>query len=161
MEQGEAEKSTQEIQQTQGRGLKLDGEAWKEKDATAYTSILDLNGASDLFSQENTQIYEAKRNEEQIIQEELKEYIFTDRQQEQENEAELVDYIFTREISLSKVKDYTADNTNDGSGTIYTAAAVLLAGVLFAAALYRYNSGRKKRREKFATEINMENIGTK
>lgn len=142
----------------ENEGLTLDGEAWKSKDSTTYTSVLDLYGASDLFSGEVTQLYEESYLQEQELQSNLKEYVFSgDMEQEKDEHDVLVDYLFSEGVSLSKVKDYTTKQENY---TFCLVLAMVLVGLIFAIVMLRYNSGRRKRRESFATEINMEGIRT-
>lgn len=143
-------------QEGQG-GLVLDGESWKNKDSTTYTSILDLYGATDLFSAEHTRLYEQKYMEEQELQMELQEYVFSGMMPEKEGDEALIEYLFSDGVSLSKVKDYSAQKENY---TLCLILAAVLAGLVFGIIMARYNTKRRKRRESFATEINMENIRT-
>lgn len=135
-------------------GLVLDGESWKNKDTTTYTSILDLYGVADLFSAEHTRLYEQKHMEEQ----ELQEYIFSGTMPEKDGEEEaLIEYLFSDGVALSKVKDY---NTQKEDYTLCLTLAAVLACLVFGMIMVRYSGKRKKRRENFATEINMESIRT-
>lgn len=136
-------------------GLRLDGESWKNKDSTTYTSILDLYGVSDLFSQEMGQRYEKMQMEEQALQEELREYVFSGALRQEKLDGELIDYIFSEPMSLSKVKEYTTEKETDA---LCLFLAAVLAGLLFGRMIFRYNRERKKRRENFAVEIDMEDI---
>lgn len=147
-----------EGQQEEQGGLVLDGESWKNKDSTTYTSVLDLYSAADLFSVERTRSYEQKYLEEQELQQELQEYIFSGKMPENDGEEEaLIEYLFSDGVSLSKVKDYS---TQKESYTLCLILAAVLATLVFGIAMARYSRKRRKRRESFAVEINMENIGT-
>lgn len=148
---------TTEQQEAQG-GLVLDGESWKNKDSATYTSILDLYGAPKLFSAEHTRAYGQKYLEEQELQQELQEYIFSGKMPEQEDgEEALIEYLFSDGVSLSKIKDY---NTQKEDYTLCLILAAVLAGLVFGILMIRYSRKREKRRESFAVEINMETIGT-
>ena len=77
-----------------------------------------------------------------------------------ENDGEeeaLIEYLFSDGVSLSKVKDYS---TQKESYTLCLILAAVLATLVFGIAMARYSRKRRKRRESFAVEINMENIGT-
>lgn len=159
MEQNAAGSATgTEGQQEEQGGLVLDGESWKNKDSTTYTSVLDLYSAADLFSVERTRSYEQKYLEEQELQQELQEYIFSGKMPENDGEEEaLIEYLFSDGVSLSKVKDYS---TQKESYTLCLILAAVLATLVFGIVMARYSRKRRKRRESFAVEINMENIGT-
>lgn len=159
MEQNAAGSAAEtEGQQEEQGGLVLDGESWKNKDSTTYTSVLDLYSAADLFSVERTRSYEQKHLEEQELQQELQEYIFSGKMPENDGEEEaLIEYLFSDGVSLSKVKDYS---TQKESYTLCLILAAVLATLVFGIAMARYSRKRRKRRESFAVEINMENIGT-
>lgn len=146
-----------EGQEAQG-GLVLDGESWKNKDSATYTSILDLYGAADLFSAEHTRLYEQKYMEEQELQKELQEYIFSGAMPEKDGgEEALIEYLFSDGVALSKVRDY---NTQKEDYTLCLILAAVFACLVFGIIMVRYSRKRIKRRENFATEINMESIRT-
>ncbi|MDE6742355.1 MAG: hypothetical protein K2J95_00570 [Lachnospiraceae bacterium] len=71
-EEGEGDSGTSGV-------LTLDGEAWKNRDNTTYNSPLDINGVTDLFSQENTDHYNDRKQESYTEQQELAEYLFSER----------------------------------------------------------------------------------
>lgn len=139
-------------------GLKLDGYAWKDKDSTTYTSILDLYGVSDLFSNENNTLYQDKQVEEKRLQEDLQKYVFSGLSEQEQNDDELINYIFSEEINVAKVKSYVMENKES---TIYFIGVAIIVVTAFVAILNIYNRERKRRRKEFATEINLENIATK
>ncbi len=137
-------------------GIELDGESWKEREDTTYTSLLDLYEVSDLFSEKITNLYENKKAEEVIYEQELMDYVVSgavgvDNQIKKEDE--LIEYIFSQEINLSKVKEY--DKGEYGYTTLLIMAGIF---VIFAFGLFmvRFNIKRQNRREKYGIEINME-----
>lgn len=159
MQQNETQENTQESvpNTAESNGLILNGEAWKDKNTTTYTSILDLYGVPDLFSGENTALYEKRREEDSRMQEKLQNYLFSGELQQTGNEAELTDYLFSGEIELSKVKSYTSEKE---SYMLSLVLAAILICMIFGMVLTGYSRRRKKRRESFAAEINMEDFRT-
>lgn len=134
--------------------LELNGEAWKDRDITTYTSILDMYGAADLFSDKTTQQYQ-EMQEAGAMDQQLADYLFSGRMQEAgTTDQELIDYIFTEELELTKVKNYNKDTNN--YFLMLTMLGILVI-MLFAMGLTEYNRRRRKRREKYAAEIDMEN----
>lgn len=159
MEQREVDSTAKdaELMPEKAEGLKLDGESWKNKDSTTYTSILDLYGAADLFSRGTTWQYEKIQLDERELQEELREYVFSKETWQENQDGELMEYIFSEAVTLSKVRDYA---TEKGKDTLCMILAAVLTGLIFGMIVFRYNGERKKRRENFAVEINMENTRT-
>ena len=56
-------------------GLLLDGNSWKNKEIKTYTSILDLYGVSELFSEDSYKLYQESTEKDKELQGTLKEYI--------------------------------------------------------------------------------------
>ena len=73
-------------------------------------------------------------------------------------EEELTEYIFSDTINVAKVKTYNAENKEN---TFYIIGIGVVVAIIFIVIINKYNRNRKKRREEFATEINMESIGAK
>lgn len=138
--------------------LLLDGESWKNKENITYSSILDLYGVSDLFTEQTNRVYKDEQDKEQVIQQKLQEYVFSDWTTNEQTEVELINYIFSDDVNLSKMKSYKSENGNDRLSAISIGIVLV---IVFGIIMSGYNRERKKRREKFATEINMENIGAK
>lgn len=137
-------------------GIELDGESWKERDDTTYTSLLDLYGVSDLFSEEVTVSYKHIEVEKDIKEQKLMDYVVSGEvvvNNRTSKDEELIDYIFSVEIDISKVKEY--DKEEKGFGILITIVGlfVVLAFCLF---MVRFNIKRQNRREKYGIEINME-----
>lgn len=139
-------------------GLVFDGNSWKDKDSKTYTSILDLYGISEIFSEEKNNLYEKKKEEDRKLQGELEEYIFSDFSSEERIDDELTNYIFSEEIDTAKVKSYDTENKNN---LLYIWGIGIIVAMIFIVILNKYNRNRKKRRVEFATEINMESFGAK
>ena len=136
--------------------IELDGEAWKERDNTTYTSILDIYGVPELFSENSTDFYHNNKNISNKKEQELIDYVlsddFTDETKTNKDE-ELVEYIFSKEVSTSKVKEYSKDKEDYASMTLMAVVFVIFAFGLF---MVRFNIKRQNRREKYGIEINME-----
>lgn len=139
-------------------GLLLDGNSWKNKEIKTYTSILDLYGVSELFSEDSYKLYQESTEKDKELQGTLKEYIFSDVSTEESVDEELKDYIFSKEIDVARVKSY---ETEDDNNLFYIWGIGIIVVVIFIVILNKYNHNRKTRREGFATEINMESIGAK
>lgn len=138
---------------TDARELNLKGDAWKAKDSETYASTLDMNGVSDLFSEEKTNKYEEKLLDKEKLDQQLLEYAFKMPQTESVDE-QLVDVLFGQELRITATKDYKTDN---GTGVFLVTAILILVGMIFACFMVKFNIKRKKKREKYATQINMEN----
>ena len=133
--------------------LTLNGEAWKSRNQKTYTSLLDQYGVSDLFSARNTERYRELQQEKGTQHQELIEYVFSGRMQTKGEEEDLVELIFSKEIQFSRIRDYSRDEED------YSMCFVLaefLFVLLFIYILMKINAGRRKRREPFAAEIDME-----
>lgn len=133
--------------------MTFDGEAWKDREDVTYTSLLDMYSAENLFSSENMELYKESEQAKQAESQELIDYVFSGYLNTGDNDAELIDYIFSEKIELSNVKDYSR-NENDYF-VCYVMAAVLVA-LIFVCLLINFNSRRKIRRGKYATEIDLE-----
>lgn len=144
---------SEELQQPK-EGLVLDGRSWRQKNSTTYTSILDLYGTTDLFTEKISGYYEEQLLGEQELQEQLREYVFSGSLQQIEEDTALADYVFSRTLALSRVREYT---TGTEDYTVSLILAGILAALVFGMAVGQYNRKRKKRREQFAAEIDMEN----
>ena len=130
--------------------MTLNGEAWKNRGDTTYTSLLDMYGVSDLFSDESMRLYEQAKPDSISQQKELAEYLFSGRMQGQSADNNIVEQIFSEEIQFSKVQRYSR-NTND-----YT-VSILLAEILFVLVflciLMKWNASRREKRKGHAAEI--------
>ncbi len=133
--------------------LTLNGEAWKSRNQKTYTSLLDQYGVSDLFSDRNTELYRKLQQEKSAEYQELTEYIFSGQMQVEDEEEDLVEIIFSQEIQFSKTRDYSR---GEEDYSICFVLAEILFVMLFIYILMKVNAGRKKRRELFAAEIDME-----
>lgn len=134
-------------------GMILDGESWKNRDNTTYTSLLDMYGAPELFSSEKTNLYSEIKQVDILEQQNLVNYIFSGQMQVENEEENLIDYIFSKEIELSKVKNY---NRDEDDYFLCFVMAEILGILIFIRLLAKFNAKRKKRREKYETEINLE-----
>ncbi len=139
--------------------LTLDGEAWRNRGDTTYNSLLDINGVTDLFSQESTDQYNDRKQESDTERQELTEYLFSGQaenteENEEENEA---DMIFSEEIRLSRSRDYSS--SEEDYSVCFVMAEIIFV-LLFLYLLIKINAVRRKRREAHAAEINMENRRT-
>lgn len=136
--------------------LVLDGEAWKKRGNTTYTSLLDRYGAADLFSDKNTERYREMEEEARLKDDSLTEYLFSGQMQTESEEADMVEKIFSEEIQLSRVKDYSRTQEDN---TVYFAMAELLFVLAFIYILMKVNAARKKRRDSNAAKIDMAGKG--
>lgn len=152
MTQKENEASNSE---SEGSGsMVLNGEAWKDRNQTTYTSLLDQYGVSDLFSYDSIRLYQKLEQEKHIRQQEVTKYVFSGRMQVKEEEDDMVERIFSEEIQLSRVRDY---NKNEDDYSICFVLAEILFVLAFIYILIKINSGRRKKEETHAAEINLEN----
>lgn len=131
----------------------LNGEAWKNRNNKTYTSLLDRYEVSDLFSGESMELYREMEEEKREEQRELTEYVFSGQMQTKSEEENMIERIFSQEIRFSKLRDY---NKNEDDYSICFVMAELLFVLVFIYALMKINAGRKKRRESYAVEINLE-----
>lgn len=148
----EESQDAEEISQPSGT-LELNGEAWKNRNNTTYTSLLDQYEAADLFSDKSMQLYQQLQEEKKAEQQELTEYIFSGQMQIEKEEEAIVERIFAEEIQLSKVRDYSR---NEDDYSICFVMGEILFVLVFIYILMRINTGRRKRREAYAVEINLE-----
>lgn len=138
---------------TTSGALTLNGEAWKNREHTTYTSLLDKYGVPDLFSGQNTERYQRAGEEREAHWQELGEYIFSGRMQTKTEEENWTELIFSQEIRFSKVMDYSK-GTEDYS--VCFIMAQILFVLFFIYILMKRNAGKRKKREAYADEINME-----
>lgn len=147
------ESREERIDQESSGNLVLDGEAWKKRGNTTYTSLLDRYGAADLFSDKNTERYQEMEEEARLKDGVLTEYLFSGQMQTESEEADMVEKIFSQEIQLSRVKDYSRAQEDN---TVYFVMAELLFVLVFIYILMKVNAARKKRRDSNAVKIDME-----
>ncbi len=133
--------------------MTLDGESWKNRENATYTSLLDMYGAPKLFSSEKTNLYSEIKQEDILEQQNLVDYIFSGQMQVIDEEENLIDYIFSKEIELSKVKNY---NKDENDYFLCFVMAEILIALIFIRLLVKFNAKRKKRREEYEAEINLE-----
>lgn len=143
----------EEISETSG-SLTLNGEAWKNRDDITYNSLLDINGVTDLFSEESTNLYYDMKLESDAERMELTEYLFTEQMKTENAEEDTADMIFSEEIRLSRNRDYSR---NEDDYSICFVMGEIIFVLIFLYILMKINAGRRKRREAHAVEINMEN----
>ena len=136
--------------------LVLDGEAWKKRGNTTYTSLLDRYGAADLFSDQNTERCREMEEEERLKDDALAEYLFSGQMQAESDEADLVEKVFSEEIRLSRVRDY---NREQEDNSLYFVMGELLFVLVFFYVLMKISAARKKRRDSDAVKIDMESKG--
>ena len=134
--------------------LDLNGEAWKNRNNTTYTSLLDRYSVADLFSDESMELYQKMEEENRAEHQKLTEYVFSGQLQAKDEEENMIDCIFSQEIQFSKLRDY---NKNEDDYSICYVMAEILFVLVFICALMKIKAGRKKRREADAVEINLEN----
>lgn len=134
--------------------LTLNGEAWKNRDDITYNSLLDINGVTDLFSEESTNLYNDMKLESDAERQELTEYLFTEQMETENAEEDMADMIFSEEIRLSRSRDYSR---NEDDYSICFVMGEIIFVLIFLYILMKINAGRRKRREAHAVEINMEN----
>lgn len=149
----EEDQDVEAVSESSGN-LNLNGEAWKNRNNTTYTSLLDRYEAADLFSDKSIRLYQQLEEEKHTEQQELTEYIFSGQMQTKSEEENMIERIFSEEIQLSKVRDYSR---NEDDYFIYFVMAEILFVLVFVYILMKINAGRRKRREAHAVEINMEN----
>lgn len=137
--------------------LVLDGESWRNRGDRTYHSLLDINGVTDLFSEESTGRYNEKQQESDMEQQELKEYLFSLQTMPDSVEESEADMIFSEEIRLSRNRDYSR---SEEDYSICFVMAEIIFVLVFLYILIRINAGRRKRREAHAAEINMEDRRT-
>lgn len=136
--------------------LVLDGEAWKKRGNTTYTSLLDRYGAADLFSDQNMERYREMAEEERLQDSALTEYLFSGQMQTESDEADMVEKVFSEEIRLSRVKDYSRAQEDNA---VYFVMGELLFVLVFLYILMKVNAARKRRRDSDAVKIDMESEG--
>lgn len=136
--------------------LNLNGEAWKNRNNTTYTSILDRYDVADLFSGENTELYQKMEEEKRAEQQELTEYVFSGQMQTKggSEDEDMIERIFSQEIQVSRQRDYSI---NEDDYSICFAMAEMLFALIFIYVLMKVRAGKRKRRELNAAEINLEN----
>lgn len=133
--------------------LTLNGEAWKNRNNTTYTSLLDRYGVADLFSSESMELYQKIEEEKRAEQQELAEYVFSGQMQTKSEEENMIERIFSQEIQFSKLRDYS--RSEDDYSICFVMAEMLFV-LVFIYILIKINVSRKKRRESYAVEINLE-----
>ena len=143
----------EETSETSG-SLTLNGEAWKNRDDITYNSLLDINGVTDLFSEESTNLYNDMKLESDAERQELTEYLFTEQMETENAEEDMADMIFSEEIRLSRSRDYS--RSEDDYSICFVMGEIIFV-LIFLYILIKINAGRRKRREAHAVEINMEN----
>lgn len=148
-EENEAAEATEESSGV----LILDGEAWKRRGSTTYTSLLDRYGAADLFSAEHTEQYQEMEEEENARQQEMTEYLFSGQMQTKSEDEAMIEQVFSEEIRLTKVQDYSR---KEEDYSICFALAEIFFVLVFLYILVKINAARRKRRESYAAEIDME-----
>lgn len=148
----EEDQDVETVSETSGN-LELNGEAWKNRNNTTYTSLLDRYEAADLFSDKSMRLYQRLEEKKNTEYQELTEYIFSGQMQTKREEENMVERIFAEEIQLSKVRDYSRDE--DDYSICFVMAEILFV-LVFIFILMKINTGRRKRREAHAIKINME-----
>lgn len=148
----EEDQDVETVSETSGN-LELNGEAWKNRNNTTYTSLLDRYEAADLFSDKSMRLYQRLEEKKNTEYQELTEYIFSGQMQTKREEENMVERIFAEEIQLSKVRDYSRDE--DDYSICFVMAEILFV-LIFIFILMKINTGRRKRRETHAIKINME-----
>lgn len=131
--------------------MTLNGEAWKNRGDTTYTSLLDMYGVSDLFSDKSMHLYEQSRPDSISEQKALTEYLFSGQMQDQSADNDIVEHIFSEEIQFSKVQRYSR-NTNDYTASIVLAEILFV--LVFLCILMKWNASRREKRKGHAAEIN-------
>lgn len=132
--------------------MELNGEAWKERGNTTYTSLLDMYGAEELFSQKSMALYEELNQQKTLQNQELTEYVFSDKIQEK-SEENLAEQIFSEEIQFSRARDY---NKTEEDYSICLILGEILFVLVFVSILIKINALRRKRGKQHAVEIDME-----
>lgn len=139
--------------ETQKSDFNLNGEAWKAKKSETYISILDMYGVKDLFAAEKTHMYRENMERRKETDNALRDYIFT-KSEKEDFDNELADILFSKEIKISNTRNY---NASSNSNVFLYVLFALPAVMIFACIMVKFNIGRRKKREKYASEINMEN----
>lgn len=137
--------------------LNLNGEAWKKRNTTTYSSLLDRYGAQDLFSAKNTELYQKMEEEKHTEQQELTDYVFSGQMQAKSEDEDMIDCIFSQEIQFSRLRDYSRDEEDY---SICFAMAEILFALVFICILMKIRAGRRKRKEHGyydAVKIDLEN----
>lgn len=132
----------------------LNGEAWKDRSRTTYTSLLDQYGAADLFSYDSIRLYRKQEQENRIRQQEITRYVFSGQMTAKKEEDDIVEQVFSEEIQLSRVRDY---NQREDDYSICFVLAEILFVLVFIYILIKINSRKRKKEEAHAAEINLEN----
>lgn len=133
--------------------LDLNGESWRDKDTTTYTSILDMYQTSDLFSEEKTEQYSRISGAEAMEQQWI-DFLFSGQFSETSAmDQEFVDYIFAEKLEFTALRDYS--RTSDDFLAIGILSGILVM-MLFLMGMLGYNGYRRKRRAAYAAEIDME-----
>lgn len=148
----EEEQDVEAVSESSGN-LNLNGEAWKNRNSTTYTSLLDRYEATNLFSDNSMSLYQQLDEEKYTEQQELIEYIFSGQMQAKKNEENMAERIFSEELHFSKVRDYSRNE--DDYSVCYVMAEILFV-LVFVYILMKINAGKKKRRETHAVKINLE-----
>lgn len=133
--------------------MTLDGVAWKNRNSTTYSSLLDRYGVADLFSGESMERYREMEEEKRAEQQELTEYVFSGQMQTKGAEENMVELVFSQELRFSKLRDYS--RKEDDYFICYIMAEILFV-LLFLCILMKIHTVRKKRRESHAVEVNLE-----
>lgn len=143
-----------QTEEKSSKGFTLDGESWKARKSETYVSILDMYEARDLFTEENTEKYARMNKKQAELDDTLRDYVFVSK--EKENiDAQLVDMLFSEEVKISNTRNY---NENLNSNTILYVFISVLVIMIFTCFMVKFNLNRRKKREKYASEINMESL---
>lgn len=133
--------------------MTLNGESWKNRGQTTYTSLLDRYGASGLFSGESMEAYQEIREKKGAGQQALTEYVFSGKMQAKGEEGNVADLIFSQEIRFSKLRDYNRGEKDDATCFVMGEMLFVLA---FLCALVKINAGRRKGRGQRAVKVDVE-----
>lgn len=131
--------------------MTLNGEAWKNRGDTTYTSLLDMYGASDLFSDKSMRLYEQSKPDSISERQDLAEYLFSGQMQSSNADNDIVEQIFSEEMQFSKIQRYSR-NTNDYTASIVLAEILFV--LVFLCILMKWNASRREKRKEHAAEIN-------
>ena len=112
-----------------------------------------MYGVKDLFAAEKTDMYKENMERRKETDNALRDYIFT-KSEKEDFDNELADILFSKEIKISNTRNY---NASSNSNVFLYVLFVLPAVMIFACIMVKFNIGRRKKREKYASEINMEN----
>lgn len=147
------EMETEEAVPTEHGEMNLNIDAWKEK-GEAYSSVLDIYGVPDLFSEERMEQYQKLQDEEKQQQEELIDYLFSGvRKPEEDSSTMVVEAIFSQELEFARNKNYTSGKKRNTAFSIFFTGMIAL---LFLLIILRYQMHRKAKRKKYVNEIDME-----